>query len=1352
MDVIFGGRSVTLTKVEPVRTISMERASARSIVMTTGPERSPMGVVFGSKAVSLTKAEPVRTISMEQAAARSVVMASQPDRILNIAGVGLQGVQGIQGEEGPQGVQGIKGDTGNTGPQGPIGLTGAQGVAGPQGIQGLTGATGPQGTTGATGPVGSQGPKGDTGDTGLQGATGPKGDTGDQGEQGIQGVQGLTGSQGLKGDKGDKGDTGDQGIQGSQGIKGDTGDVGATGPQGLQGTQGVQGVKGDTGDTGIQGPEGPQGEQGLTGLTGATGPTGNTGATGPQGPQGLTGLTGATGPTGPQGIQGPVGDTGPQGIQGVKGDTGNTGPTGLTGATGPTGPQGIQGVKGDTGDTGPTGATGPQGATGNTGAQGPQGTQGIQGPQGPQGSAASVGDVTGLQAALDGKFTLALSNITTGTIKSTNNANVDGANFWVDTTNKTTAEYGFVVTRSNALVGGIRLDGHGLFSTAQIGQSATGILYFGNQSTAAYLYWNGGAYYMPSGPLHVNGSQVWTAATFDPATKANAGGGNASGTWPINISGVAASADFLAGRGSYVHAAGDGTAAYGTGMQLSFVSGAGGWPDYGTVITAKGYPGGGGSLQLYVPYSDTYGGTGLRYRTGQYTGTDPAPWSAFKTLWDSGNLSPVTTNTVQDISSRKRFTSSAGTVAGDFHANSYVNSALEVFNGDGNRGAYMSFHITGIAGIKFGLNTNAWLATDAAGMTINGNTVFHGGNLTTSVPALEAQLFNNGGVTHGTTPAGFGGRFFYNTGPNSSQAYGLNLGLGSNHASTSYSMSLAVPRKGYTGEGYLHYQYTENSGVDAWAKIKAGYADSAGSLVGFDPATKSGVGHGHAMSDITGLGSALSDRDANIALKAPANSPTFSGNIVYANGVEKLIIHHHAGGLSIAPSTADGTDWMWGQSLEFLRASTRWNFAGLLYCQGSAVHHAGNFNPADKANLAGATFTGTVWNSGGGDFRVLEANASRANQVYLGADGDGGYIHSTYGSGGTSAFRVICEGSQRLHVNTTRTFVEGQLRTPRVQYDTVRSGAVGIYDAAQTQAVWAMGPDYVLNPSGASNVIGNLYGLAWSYNPDYGGAGNNPQSKAGLSHQLLLMQNGATSFAAGVGIWTSGRIECAGNGGWTMGSYADKNRIDYDGSKFRFLNSGNANAAVEMASLTVNGSINASGELTFAGGNVYTSGGLIYSTNWWRSTGQTGWFNATYSTGVWSTQAGEVRTYNGSRFHSEGKISAAGVIVASTEGFQSATYTDARNRIWSFENADAYGLSYMRGSQGWGSQDTFSMHFGTATDAGGVHKFRSDGHAYHANSVYSDGSFYSAGVRVPKFTSSTGAPSGGTDGDIHITY
>jgi hypothetical protein len=126
-----------------------------------------------------------------------------------------------------------------------------------------------------------------------------------------------------------------------------------------------------------------------------------------------------------------------------------------------------------------------------------------------------------------------------------------------------------------------------------------------------------------------------------------------------------------------------------------------------------------------------------------------------------------------------------------------------------------------------------------------------------------------------------------------------------------------------------------------------------------------------------------------------------------------------------------------------------------------------------------------------------------------------GYITGVTNISGTAA-------SETLATVTGR----GNSTAQNIVFSNGRKGLVGVYDAAQTQAIFAMGIDYILTNGAGSGTIGNHYGLAWSYNPDYGGAGNNPQSKAGLNHQLLHMQAGITTTAIGSGIWTSGGITC----------------------------------------------------------------------------------------------------------------------------------------------------------------------------------------------------------------------------------
>ena len=86
-------------------------------------------------------------------------------------------------------------------------------------------------------------------------------------------------------------------------------------------------------------------------------------------------------------------------------------------------------------------------------------------------------------------------------------------------------------------------------------------------------------------------------------------------------------------------------------------------------------------------------------------------------------------------------------------------------------------------------------------------------------------------------------------------------------------------------------------------------------------------------------------------------------------------------------------------------------------------------------------------------------------------------------------------------------------------------GVVGVYSPSRYQHVWSMGAAYRLAANGVSSSTGgNLYGLAWSYNPNYSYSGSNAQSKSGLDHQLLLMFNGVTKSAIGNGMWTNGNV------------------------------------------------------------------------------------------------------------------------------------------------------------------------------------------------------------------------------------
>ena len=90
-------------------------------------------------------------------------------------------------------------------------------------------------------------------------------------------------------------------------------------------------------------------------------------------------------------------------------------------------------------------------------------------------------------------------------------------------------------------------------------------------------------------------------------------------------------------------------------------------------------------------------------------------------------------------------------------------------------------------------------------------------------------------------------------------------------------------------------------------------------------------------------------------------------------------------------------------------------------------------------------------------------------------------------------------------------------------------GVYGLYSASRYQHVWSMGTAYNLSDDGSTS--GNLYGLAFTHT-NVGG-----QSKDGLAHQLLIMDNGVTKSAIGRGIWTDGTITTTSHG--TSEKWAD---------------------------------------------------------------------------------------------------------------------------------------------------------------------------------------------------------------------
>jgi hypothetical protein len=164
-------------------------------------------------------------------------------------------------------------------------------------------------------------------------------------------------------------------------------------------------------------------------------------------------------------------------------------------------------------------------------------------------------------------------------------------------------------------------------------------------------------------------------ATFSGTISASNFSGTSSGTNTgdqTNVSGTAGSTSYLSTLGSYVQSASTAATSLFLGITSSFVSSAQGWIDYGSLMTVMTYAGGGGTLQLYTPYSTVYGGSRLVYRSSDY---NTGAWTSWKYLLNSSS-DPYAYNMNQNVRTSDSPTFSGLTV----NSNTTTGTAAGVIN------------------------------------------------------------------------------------------------------------------------------------------------------------------------------------------------------------------------------------------------------------------------------------------------------------------------------------------------------------------------------------------------------------------------------------------------------------------------------------------------------------------------------------------------------------------------------------------------------------------------------------------------------------------------------------------------
>lgn len=204
--------------------------------------------------------------------------------------------------------------------------------------------------------------------------------------------------------------------------------------------------------------------------------------------------------------------------------------------------------------------------------------------------------------------------------------------------------------------------------------------------------------------------------------------------------------------------------------------------------------------------------------------------------------------------------------------------------------------------------------------------------------------------------------------------------------------------------------------------------------------------------------------------------------------------------------------------------------------------------------------------------------------------------------------------------------------------------------ATVTNGVYTTGTQTINGTKTFSNVIiGSINGNAATVTNGVYTSGD--QVIAGVKQFTSTIAGSINGNAATVtnGVYTSGDQTIAG-----VKTFSSTITGSVSGSSGSC--SGNAATATLASTVTVNynNNSNSTYQMLWGSGNsVYGTAGIycnpftdyVYATafncdNWFRSTGTTGWYNETYSVGIYATETGNVRTYNNANFISGGDVTA----------------------------------------------------------------------------------------------------------------
>ena len=571
-------------------------------------------------------------------------------------------------------------------------------------------------------------------------------------------------------------------------------------------------------------------------------------------------------------------------------------------------------------------------------------------------------------------------------------------------------------------------------------------------------------------------------------------------------------------------------------------------------------------------------------------------------------------------------------------------------------------NLSGTAGI-----TNANLANSS--VTVTAGTGMSGGG---AVSLGGSVTVTNAGVTALTTSSGLsantsatGAVSITNTGvlsittntglsTNASATGAItitNTGVTSNVAGTGISVSGATGAVTITNTGVT--SAVAGTGVSVSAATGAvtfsiGQAVGTSSNVTFNDLTVAG------NLTVSGTTSTINSTTLNVA----------DLNITVANGAATVAAANGAGLTVAGPATP--------ATLTYTSADDRWNFNKTLNATlvgnvtgnvtgsaGTVTSISGNtltsgqittglgFTPYNSTNPSGYTSnTGTVTGVTGTAPVVSSGGTAPAISMAAATSTVNGYMTSTY----AAKLDGIAAGA--TNVTNTNQLTNG------AGYVT-SAGSVASASNATTVGGLAV-------HSGTNNVAnqivrtdGNGYIQAGWINTVSGDNGTTAIDRVYASGDAYLRYYTPANFRTVLDVPTRGGSGASGT--WSISISGSSTSCSGNAATSSSC-SGNAASASTASGVTVNYNnasassyqmLWGSGNAVYANSNVtvnpstgYITTTSINASDWFRSSGSTGWYNSTYAVGIYATEAGNVRTYNSANFISAGSITAAGEVTA----------------------------------------------------------------------------------------------------------